>query len=187
MKKLIIPILALAAGFGVYLVVHQLRAPSTAVTTVSEEGPDTSPIAFALPDLEGKSRDIREWRSKVVLINFWATWCPPCREEMPLLMEFQEKYATNGLQIIGVAIDNLHDVIEFRDDLGIKYPLLIGEDDAIELMGRYGNRVGALPYSVILDRDGRIVSTKTGAYSRLELENAILPFIQPPHEISSRR
>ena len=122
--------------------------------------------AFSLADIEGKVRDSREWDGKVRVINFWATWCPPCRSETPMFVEMQEKYGAAGLQFIGIAIDDADKVLDFMDTYGINYPMLIGDDDAIAVAKRYGNRFGALPYTVIVDRSGRIRHVQRGELKR---------------------
>ncbi len=136
-------------------------------------------LTFTLPDLKGQARQFEEWRGKVVLLNFWATWCPPCREEIPLFMQLQAKYATAGLQIVGIALDEREAVQDYRDGLLIDYPLLVGAQDVAALMSDYGNLTGVLPYSVIIDRNGRVHSTKTGAYTHAELDALLQPLLTP--------
>jgi len=111
---------------------------------------------FAMKDLEGDVRNISEWDGKVLLVNFWATWCPPCMREIPLLVELQEKYAAQGFQIIGVAIDDIDAINSFADDMGINYPILPGELEAIKLSRQYGNRIDGLPYTAFVNRQGKI-------------------------------
>lgn len=125
---------------------------------------------FELKDLEGVSRKSSEWRGKVMVINFWATWCPPCRKEMPAFVELQDKYAERGLQFIGVAIDNPDKVQDFADSFAVNYPMLVGEIDAIELGKLYGNRFGQLPYTVIVARDGTIAHIERGEFTHEEAE-----------------
>jgi thiol-disulfide isomerase/thioredoxin len=132
-------------------------------------------VDFVLPDVQGKQRRLSQWRGKVVVLNFWATWCSPCLEEIPLFIYFQEKYKDQGLQIIGVAIDSRDNVVKFRQALPINYPVLIDTGAGMKIMEQYGNRVGSLPYSVMIDRDGRIFNNKIGAYSRAELAKLLSP------------
>ncbi|MFQ5982950.1 MAG: TlpA family protein disulfide reductase, partial [Woeseiaceae bacterium] len=114
---------------------------------------------------------------KIVLLNFWAPWCAPCREEIPLLMDLQKRYRGRGLQVVGIAIDDRDNVVHFRDEMSINYPILVGQDDAITLMTRYGNRIGSLPFSVTINREGRIVARKLGVYRRTELEDLLRPLL----------
>lgn len=123
---------------------------------------------FSLPDLEGVKHDIHEWDGKVIVLNFWATWCPPCRKETPMFVQMQDDLGTKGLQFVGVAIDDSGKVKDFMDTYGVTYPMLIGVDDAIEVAKAYGNRFGALPYTVIIDRKGNIAYIQRG-----ELEHEV--------------
>jgi len=129
--------------------------------------------AFVLPDLQGAPRDVKVWDGKVLVLNFWATWCPPCRDEIPGFIELQTNYGDRGLQIVGVAIDELRATTEYAMTMGINYPLLVGDSDAIEVAKSYGNHIGALPYTVVIDRSGRIAFVKHGELSKEEAEKAI--------------
>jgi len=126
--------------------------------------------AFTLPDLDGKPVSISHWDGNVVLINFWATWCPPCRREIPEFQQVRDQYAGRGFEIVGVAIDNRDSVIEFLTEAGVDYPQLLGERDAIGISREYGNRYGALPYSVLVGRDGRVEFVRPGELSGATLE-----------------
>jgi len=128
---------------------------------------------FAMKDLDGELRNIKEWDGKVVLINFWATWCPPCLREMPYFIELQEKFGEQGFQIIGIAIDDEDAVRAFADDMDINYPIMAGETDTIELSSRYGNRIGGLPYSVFINRKGEITDTITGELHKIKAEEIL--------------
>ncbi|MGM0677600.1 MAG: TlpA family protein disulfide reductase [Pseudomonadota bacterium] len=132
---------------------------------------------FKLPDMDGESRHISEWDDRVVLVNFWATWCPPCRKEMPLFVEIQEEYEEQGLTIVGVALDEHQAVSDFIDTYGINFPVLIGEDAAMDVASAYGNRYGSLPYSVLLDRDGKVRYIHAGELKRGTLEREMKPLL----------
>jgi thiol-disulfide isomerase/thioredoxin len=108
-----------------------------------------------------------------MVVNFWATWCPPCRAEMPEFVKLQTKYKTNGLVFVGIAIDQKDKVIAFADEIGVNYPVLLGELGAVELTRNLGNRLGGLPYTVIVDRSGHIVATEMGELSKARLEPVI--------------
>jgi len=124
---------------------------------------------FAMLDLDGELRNIRDWDGQVVLLNFWATWCPPCLEEIPDFIEVQEQMQDRGLQIIGIAVDNEEDVRQFVDDMGMNYTVMVGEYEAIELSQKYGNSIGGLPFSAIIDKNGKITHTITGELSKKRL------------------
>lgn len=164
-------LLAVGAGYGVSLLVRQAGTP------------DVAPAKVALTDLHGVPQSLEATDAPLRLINFWATWCPPCREEIPLLVQIQSHYRAQGLQVIGIAVDQPDAVAEFGTLMGINYPSWIA-DDPFALMKRYGNRDGALPYSVLLARDGSVISRKLGPYSPAELtkivEEALKTIPQPP-------
>lgn len=132
---------------------------------------------FALRDLAGKTHSLASWHGKVVLLNFWATWCPPCRREIPLFIDLQRRYQKQGLQIVGISIDNPEAVARYWQEMKINYPLLIADETTYELMAAYGNRQGGLPYSVLITADGQIAGVKIGAYHRAELEAALKPHL----------
>lgn len=112
--------------------------------------------AFTLPAMDGGKQSIAEWDGKVVVLNFWATWCEPCRREIPLLIELQKKYEPRGLQVVGVAIDSLDAVRGFAKAMGVNYPVLYGVEAAMNVAASYGDEQGTLPYTVVIGRDGRI-------------------------------
>jgi len=130
-------------------------------------------LAASFVDLTGRARPIREWQGRVLLCNFWATWCEPCREEVPLLNAAQQQYFARGLTIVGIGIDSVEKIREFSAKYRISYPSLVGNADAFTLLRRLGNRAGGLPYSVVLDRNGALASRKLGAFGRAELEQVL--------------
>ena len=177
-KNLILLTGAIAALVGGYQLSQSARSPESAPTTRLTTGGGAF-IDFSLHDVEGVKRSLKEWRGKVIVLNFWATWCPPCREEIPLFIDLQKKHAAGNLQVIGIAIDNRTAVLAYRQSVGMNYPTLLGNDASMQLGADYGNRSGALPYTVIIDRHGVIVVRKLGAFSRTELEGLITPLLTP--------
>lgn len=131
--------------------------------------------AAELVDLAGKPRRLSEWQGRVLVCNFWATWCAPCREEIPLLMAGKEKYGSSGVEIIGIAIDNAHKVVEFTRTVPISYTILLAETTGLGLMRELGNNSGGLPYTVFLDRQGRLAHRKLGVLKRGELDSILDP------------
>ena len=125
-----------------------------------DEARPAVPIRFA--DGEGAERSLAEFRGKVVLLNFWATWCTPCREEMPMLQALQRQYGDRGFQVIGIALDDVERVSSFISELGIEYPNMVGAADVALTGVIYGNSSGTLPYSVLIDREGIIRWRKHG-------------------------
>jgi thiol-disulfide isomerase/thioredoxin len=131
--------------------------------------------AASFADLEGRPRRLAEWNGKVLVCNFWATWCAPCREEIPLLVASRQKYSPAGVEIVGIAIDNVIKVREFAATFKISYPVLLAEADGLDLMRRIGNTGGGLPYTVIADRQGGLVHRKLGALKQAELDGLLAP------------
>ena len=130
---------------------------------------------FILPDMYGVLHDINEWDNRVVVINFWASWCKPCRHEIPLFTRLQSEKGRLGVQFVGIAIDETSAVNKFIADLDtpVNYPILVGQDAAITIAKQYGNEFGILPYSVILDRDGHIVFVQYGEFEEGEIEKEL--------------
>ncbi|HZN25031.1 MAG TPA: TlpA disulfide reductase family protein [Burkholderiales bacterium] len=123
-----------------------------------------------LPDLDGALQSVAQWRGKVVVVNFWATWCAPCREEIPMLVKLQQKYGAHGLQLVGIAIDRPEKVRPYAAEMGMNFPVLLASLDGIELTRRLGNKAGVLPYTVVLDRDGEIARLEVGALKEARIE-----------------
>ena len=135
-------------------------------------------IAFALPDLQGEIHKESEWLGKkVVILNFWATWCPPCIREIPDFIKLQEKYGKRGLQFIGIAIDNQKAVKSFVKKMGMNYPILLGDQEGVDLSISLGNDMAGLPFTVIIDRNGKIVARQVGQIYEQEVETTILPLL----------
>ena len=128
-----------------------------------------------LIDLAGKPRKLSEWQGRILVCNFWATWCTPCREEIPLLMAASEKYGPAGIGIVGIAIDNSTKVRDFSISFKISYPILLAEADGLDLMRKLGNSAGGLPYTVVADRQGNVVHRKLGALKQADLDTILDP------------
>jgi len=162
---------AVALGFGI--VSHWPRdqdrpdtagreAPTEARSPmISQPRPD-----FTMPDLTGKQRNIREWDGKVLAVNFWATWCEPCKREIADFNLLQKQYGDKGFQFIGVALDDLDAVQTYLKTRTIAYPVLIGEDQAAMIAGRYGDDEGVVPYTAFINRKGQIAFIQYGAMSQ---------------------
>lgn len=158
---LLLALLAAGGGLGAYWLFSEAPA---------QRRPD-----FTLKDLDGIPRSIIEWDGQVVLVNFWAPWCKPCREEMPMLMQLQDDFGERGLQVLGLAIDDPEPVRRFAAELHINYLLLADLMPTLAVQEAYGDT--RLPYSVLIDRQGRIVYRKAGELTRAEIEAQILPLL----------
>ncbi len=187
MKKFKIPLLIFGlmflAGYAGFFMHNSLNGHRTAVKEPSTTKAETRLISpsdmlliglprpeFEMKDLDGKLHSVSEWDGKILVLNFWATWCSPCRKELPIFVELQKKYADQGLQFLGLAVDTPEEVKSFMETLPLNYPTLVGEDDAMDIARIYGNNIGALPYTVIINRSGKIVFTRKGDMKKSEAE-----------------
>lgn len=142
-------------------------SPSTASDLTEETPPQPTRIpdrlpVFSLSNLEGKSTPIATWSGKSLIINFWATWCAPCRQEIPLLEGLATEWADRGVQVIGIAVDHRDEVSAFARKLNIDYPLLIGEQDALDVATSLGFDTPVFPFTVFTDRRGEVVALYVG-------------------------
>jgi thiol-disulfide isomerase/thioredoxin len=132
---------------------------------------------FNLPDLSGHQHNISEWRGKVLVINFWATWCPPCRKEIPDFVALQEQDADKGVQFIGIALEDQEPVAEYLATTKINYPMLLGGDNGITLAHQLGNIIDAVPYTLIVNPQGQIIHRHPGELSKDQLVKIITPLL----------
>jgi thiol-disulfide isomerase/thioredoxin len=130
-------------------------------------------LALVLPDVDGRQQPLSQWRGKVLVVNFWATWCAPCREEMPHFIAAQAKDGAKGLQFVGIAVDQVDKVREFAQEIRLNYPALIGGLGAIELSKALGNELAALPFTIIVDRSGSVVHTQLGPLKSAQLDTLL--------------
>lgn len=170
-------IAGLASGYVFNNWQYEQKLAETRVVTSAETAISSVRPLFKLKDLEDKVRDIKEWDGQVLMINFWATWCPPCRREMPAFIELQEKYQDKGFTIIGIALDEKQAVIDFTDPIGMNYPILLAEQEGIVLAKAYGNNLGVLPFTVIVDRKGNIIHRHRAELTFEQVEGMIKPLL----------
>jgi len=168
---ILVAVIAAAAGMLTQQSVHKPKQTNQ-LGVVNSTRPD-----FSLADTEGNMRHIKEWDGKVVLLNFWASWCPPCRKELPDFVRLYDKYKDKGFVVVGVGIDKRQDLVDFMDQMGVEYPVMVAQTQGVALAQTYGDRLGALPYSVIIDRDGKIIETHINLLTYDQVEKAILPLL----------
>lgn len=122
---------------------------------------------------DGKSVDTNSWRGKVLVVNFWASWCPPCVEEMPTLDQLQAEFLSQNVLFVGIGIDSPSNIRQFLEMTHVSYPIVIGGLEGSALSKQMGNAQGALPYTIIIDAKGKATSSKLGKISEEELRKAI--------------
>ena len=130
-------------------------------------------LAATFPDLSGELHRIGSWKGKVLVVNFWATWCPPCLEEIPMFVRLQQALGQRGLQFVGIAVDQPDKVADFVAKNAVNYPVMIGQLDAIKIAESAGNDSGGLPYTLVFDRQGRVESRHFGGLTERELKPII--------------
>jgi thiol-disulfide isomerase/thioredoxin len=157
-------VIAAIAAAMLFFGVHQARKNRAGGSVAGQMKGQPAPD-FQLTSLEGKSMKLSDFRGKAVLLNFWATWCEPCKIEMPWFVELQKEYGPQGFQIVGVAMDedaNSNDIAKFARQLGVNYPVLLGKDS----VGQSYGGVGVLPTTFFIDREGKLVAREFGLQSR---------------------
>jgi thiol-disulfide isomerase/thioredoxin len=161
---------ALALAAGLYFGIAQRTRPPEPAAVLAL-------TRVELPDLAGRQTTLEQWRGKVLVVNFWASWCAPCREEIPGLLRIQERFAANGVQVVGIAVDTVAKSRQAASEMAISYPVLVGGIQVIDVTRQLGNRAGALPYTVVLDREGRVVTTHLGILTEVQLERLLRPVL----------
>lgn len=160
--------IAAAAGFAINR--SATRAPVDTAATASAA---TALFALELPDTAGNMQAIGQWRDKVLVANFWATWCPPCRKEIPDFAAASRSFAGAPVQFVGLSIDSAEKVKAFQAEFEVPYPLLIGTPQVLGLAAGFGNAAQGLPFTVIIDREGVVRHIKLGTLKQDELEGKI--------------
>jgi thiol-disulfide isomerase/thioredoxin len=172
MKKniLIIAILVLATGAG-YVTRLQFEEAEPVVEMNGELANDI--IDFALPDLEGTERRLSDWSGESRIVNFWATWCAPCRREIPLLKALQADKAANRIQVIGVAVDYPEEVALYAEQAEFNYPVLVGQEEAMAAAEASGIEFIGLPFTLVLAPDGELVAAHMGEIKQEHVEEIV--------------
>ena len=142
------------------------------VAKIPERLPD-----FSLGDRSGKATPIATWRGKSLILNFWATWCAPCRREIPLLESLATAWGGRNVEVVGVAVDHRENVLAYASELKIRYPLLIGEQDALDVAAALGVDAPVFPFTVFTDRRGQVVTLYVGELHQAQAD-VILSVVQ---------
>ncbi len=184
---LVLVALALLAGTAGYVTHRMLAAgdpapaPATAAldpVPAARAAPE-QPLAWSFATLDGERRRLDAWPAEVVVLNFWATWCPPCLREIPAFVELQARHGADGLQFIGIALDQPEQVAAFVAEHTMNYPVLVGNDDVIRFMQQLGNAIGGLPYTVVL-AGGEVVLTHQGEWDAAEAAETLAGLLKTP-------
>jgi thiol-disulfide isomerase/thioredoxin len=130
-------------------------------------------FALNLPDPAGRSQRLSQWQGKILVINFWATWCEPCREEIPGLQRIRDKYVAKNVEVVGIAVDSADKVREYAKSMKVSYPLLVGGLESIELVRDFGNKAGGLPFTVVLDASPGIALSHLGLIKEQDLDQKL--------------
>lgn len=170
LQFVLIAVVAVAAGVAGYLT-REATQTDTAVSVSADANAEL--LALSLPDIDGVEQTLAQWQGKVLVVNFWATWCPPCLKEIPDFIEVSRRHANNPVQFVGVSIDRPEAVKTFAAEFKIPYPLLLGSPSTLEMARGFGNSAQALPFTVIIDRAGVIREVKLGTLNQDELERRI--------------
>jgi thiol-disulfide isomerase/thioredoxin len=162
---------AVIAGLGGFLF-DRARMNSAAVESAAQ-----TLMSASLADLNGKPQMLSGWRGKTLVVNFWSTWCGPCREEIPALIKAQTKYSPKGVQLVGIGIDDVAKIKKFVAEMNMDYVLLIGGMDTLEITKGLGNSAIVLPFTVVLDRSGKVAYTHAGALTDADLDRILMQLL----------
>jgi len=171
MKKILlfagVALMALAAG----LFSQQRLAVAT------ENAAPAAGVQFAYPDVQGQLQNADRWRGKILVINFWASWCGPCLKEIPEFVALQREYADKNVQFIGIAIEDQAPVADYLQRVSVNYPMLVAGDAGSNLARQWGNIINAVPFTVIVNAQGQIVHRQPGELSREQFVKVVTPLL----------
>jgi thiol-disulfide isomerase/thioredoxin len=174
----LIMLMAGALFYAARIPVEKAQPETTVAEPATETAADDSgfvPVypAFSLPDTDGVEHALSEWGGKHRLLNFWATWCAPCRREIPLLKAFQDEHGANGFQIIGIAVDFPEDVARYAESAEFNYPILVGQEEAMAIAESSGVDFIGMPFTMIVASDGELLNSHMGEIHEADLEHIV--------------
>lgn len=175
-RYLLIGIVAAAAGTAGYLTRKETAPAADPVPASASAAPL---LALTLPDLDDTAQPLAQWHGKVLVLNFWATWCPPCLKEIPDFAEVSRRYADAPVQFVGIGIDSVANMRDFQGEMKVPYPLLVGTGQTLSVATAIAQTAQALPLTIILDREGAIHRIKLGTLNQSELEGTIRALLTP--------
>ncbi|NDU92228.1 MAG: TlpA family protein disulfide reductase [Ferrovum sp.] len=173
-KLIILIVIAFAIweGFAIYHSLHywgrdesQSERPKTSLSPI---------LTLSLPDLGQQNQSLHQWQGRVLVVNFWAAWCEPCKDEMPMLKEIQAAWPVDQVRFVGIGIDDREALRAYLQQQPMNYPMLVGTQDTLDMTGPYGNAQQGIPFTLVFDRNGEIVLKKLGRIQASELRQAIL-------------
>ncbi len=167
----LVTVVAIAAAAAGMLAGQSFNRPQLPDGVTAEAMPRL--LSTRLPDAAGVEHALADWSGRILVVNFWATWCPPCVKEIPEFAAVSRHYADAPVQFVGLAIDSADKVQDFARRFDVPYPLLIGDTDTLQLAAEFGNTARALPFTVIVDLDGRLHDVTLGTLSEAELKRKI--------------
>ncbi|MDD3352204.1 TlpA disulfide reductase family protein [Zoogloea sp.] len=163
---------------GIYAARKETQSLTAPDITAAQQDAVAQLMALDLPDSAGKQHPLHQWQGKVMVVNFWATWCPPCRKEMPAFSQLSEKYAHKGIQFVGISIDTATNVRDFQAANPVAYPLVVAAPSVVSLTEVLGNTSQGLPFTVIIDRQGKLSLVKLGMLAEEDLERKLAELSQ---------
>jgi len=177
----LVSLVSLVTGVALF----QLWAPARTFSEIQSTGPEFSqpelPVSLneiPLIDLDGESKKLGDWKQPVLVVNFWAPWCVPCRREVPDLIALQTEYG-DQVQVLGLALDSAENIISFADEYAVNYPSFLASSHIPMYNAVFGNSSGALPFTVFIDRERNIRYSHTGKISLAELREQVLKLLHP--------
>lgn len=173
----ILVILAFVGGWFGHNAYQKSQKPAPSIMEQAQVSDNDSLPAVTLPDFNGKQVNLADMKGKVLVINLWAAWCPPCRKEMPEFVALQKELGPKGVQFVGIGVDEEGALRAFAQQVGVNYPTLLAGDQGDQMLATFGDVQGVLPFTVVVDRQGRIRTRHPGYFPQDELRRQLSPLM----------
>lgn len=154
--------------------------------TVGQPVAAVAGLNFSFPDVDGRMQAVSQWRGKILVINFWATWCPPCVKEMPAFVQWQREFQAGGVQFVGISLDDQKSVADYLQRTPVNYPILVAGDEGSTLAQQLGNVINAVPFTIIVDSQGQIIHRQPGELSREQFLEAVQPLLAAKRQMNGK-